>query len=72
MKITYDEGVFEELVNLSGYLAENNEEVAHKFLDACDATFQFLAANPGIGSAWKFENPALSKVRMWRVKGFEK
>jgi toxin ParE1/3/4 len=72
MKITYDEGVFEELVDLSIYLADHDEDVAHRFLDACDATFRFIAANPQIGSPFKFRNPALSNVRMWRVKGFEK
>lgn len=72
MKITYDEGVFEELVNLSAYLAETNEEIAHAFLNACDATFQFLAKNRDAGSPRDFENVKLSGARMWRVKGFEK
>lgn len=72
MKITYDEGVFEELVNLSTYLADRDEEIAHRFLDSCNGTFQLLAKNPGIGSPRRFEDPALSEIRMWRVKGFEK
>ena len=72
MKITYDEGVFEELVNLSAYLADNSEEIAQAFLDACDATFKFLTANRHAGSPRKFENPELSDIRMWRVRAFEK
>ena len=72
MKITYDEGVFEELVNLSAYIADEREEIAQAFLNACDSTFQFLALNPNVGSPNKFENPGLKEIRMWRVKGFEK
>jgi len=59
-------------VNISAYLAEQNEEVAQNFLNACDVTFRFLASNPHIGAEREFENPALSRVRMWRVKNFEK
>lgn len=72
MKVTYDDGVFEELVNLSAYLAEENEEIAQTFLNACDVTFQFLAMNPFLGSIREFEKAELSGVRMWRIKGFEK
>ena len=72
MTVTYDEGVFEELVNLSAYLAEQNEDIAQSFLDACDVTFRFLATNPHVGAEREFENSALSRVRMWRVRNFEK
>ncbi len=72
MKVNYADGVFEELVNLSFYLAENDEDIAQKFLDACDKTFVFLAENPFAGSFRNFKNAELSEVRMWRVKGFEK
>ncbi len=40
MKVTYAAGVFDELVNLSAYLAEEDEEIAQSFLNACDTTFQ--------------------------------
>jgi len=43
MKLTYADGVFEELINLSFYLANGGEEIAQKFLNACDETFLFLA-----------------------------
>ena len=72
MKITYADGVFEELVSLSFYLAENDEDIAQNFLDACDATFAFLAENRFVGSIRNFKNVKLSEVRMWRVKDFEK
>lgn len=72
MRVTYDDVVFDELVNLSAYLAEDDESVAQTFLNACDVTFRFLALNPFIGSQREFINPVLREVRMWRVKGFEK
>ena len=71
MKVTYEEGVFEELVSLSGYLADEDDSLAQAFLNACDSTFIFLAKNKFAGSGNKFENLELSDVRMWRVKGFE-
>lgn len=72
MRVTYADGVFEELVSLSFYIADDNEEIAQRFLDACDETFRFLADNPLLGSRRRFESVKLSEVRMWRVKGFEK
>ncbi len=50
MTVAYADGVFEELVSLSFYIAEDNEEAAQRFLDACDETFRFLAGNRSVGS----------------------
>jgi hypothetical protein len=46
VKVEYAEGVFEELVALSFYIAQDNEDAAQRFLDACDHTFRFC---PKIG-----------------------
>ena len=72
MKIVHGAEVFEELVNLSSYIAFENEAAAQEFLDACNETFQFLAGNNKIGAVRNFNNPLLKDVRVWRVKGFEK
>jgi toxin ParE1/3/4 len=72
MKVQYSDGVFEELVNLSFYLAEQDEDIAQRFLDACDRTFRLLAENSLLGVVRTFDNHHLSEVRMWRVKGFNK
>lgn len=72
MNVIYAEGVFEELVNLSFYIAKDNKDVAQLFLNACDEAFRFLAVNPGIGSIRNFKNAHLLQVRMWRIKDFEK
>lgn len=72
MKVIYADGVFEELVSLSFYIAEDSEKIAQRFLDSCFKTFLFLADNPGLGSLRRFENVQMTEIRMWRVKGFEK
>lgn len=45
MKIVHGAGVFEELVNISYYIAQQNEEAAQRFLTACNETFTFHANN---------------------------
>ena len=45
MTVLYADGVFEELVSLSFFIAEADEDAAQRFLDACDETFRFLADN---------------------------
>jgi toxin ParE1/3/4 len=72
MKIIHGEGVFEELVEISFHIALDNEDAAQDFLNSCDETFQFLAANKNVGTIKNFENSLFSGVRMWRVKGYEK
>ena len=72
MRIVHGQAVFEELVNLSYYIAQENEAAAQHFLAACDETFKFLANNKKIGAARTFQNSALKDMRMWRVRGFEK
>jgi toxin ParE1/3/4 len=72
MRIIHNSAVLEELILLAGYIADDNEEAAQAFLDASDATFQFLAENRFTGTKKSFTNPELHDVRMWRVKGFEK
>ena len=72
MKILHDSDVLEELILLAGYIADDNEEAAQQFLDACDETFRFLAENRFLGTKKSFSNIQLQAVRMWRVKGFER
>ena len=64
MRVIYAGGVFEELVNLSFYLADRDEEIAQRFLNVCDETFRFLAENRFVGSTGNFKNTKLSAVRM--------
>lgn len=72
MRIVHGKDVFEELVNLSFHIAQDNEAAAQRFLAACDETFKFLAHNKNVGATRTFRDSSLKDVRMWRVKGFEK
>ncbi len=72
MKIIRHPDVFEELLNLSYYIALDNMEAADRFLNACEEAFEQIARTPLIGAVRKFRHPLLKEVRMWRVKGFEK
>ena len=72
MRIVHGQAVFEELVNLSFHIAQDDEEAAQRFLTACDETFTFLAQNKNVGAKRAFRDPAARNVRMWRVRGFEK
>ena len=68
MNVVYADGVFEEMVNLSAYLAEESDETAQTFLNACDVTFRYLSENKYIGNIREFKEPTLSCLRMWRFR----
>jgi toxin ParE1/3/4 len=61
-----------DLTDIAVYLAEESgsDELAFRFLDAAETSFESLAAMPEIGTARKYNDPALVDVRMWRVAGF--
>jgi len=47
------------------------EATALRFLQAAEDTFAALAAMPGIGRAEDFDNPGLTGMRRWHVRGFD-
>jgi toxin ParE1/3/4 len=47
------------------------EATALRFLEAAEATVAELAAMPHMGRAEDFDNPRLTGMRCWRVRGFE-
>jgi toxin ParE1/3/4 len=47
------------------------EATALRFLQAAEDTFADLAAMPGMGRAEDFDNPRLTGMRRWRVRGFD-
>jgi toxin ParE1/3/4 len=61
-----------DLVDAASYLAEESPEIAERFLDAVDGTFELLQATPEIGGTVDYKNQRLAGLRVWRVKGFEK
>ena len=62
-----------DLSDIAVYLAEESgtEDLAFRFLDAADASFDDLAAMPAMGAARDYRHPALAGVRMWRIAGFD-
>lgn len=69
--IKFAPGVFDELAEIATYLAGYDETIAERFLDACDLSFEQIEAFPEIGSPHRFEDPALTSIRMSLVKGFD-
>jgi toxin ParE1/3/4 len=62
-----------DLADIAVYLAEEggSDNLAFRFLDAAEATFEQLAAMPEMGVARRYRDPELEGVRMWRITGFE-
>lgn len=61
-----------DLADIAVYLADESgsDELAFRFLDAAEASFESLATRSEMGSARKYNDTALVGVRMWRVAGF--
>ncbi len=54
----------------SFFIAEDNLEVAIRFLESIEESILRIAEHPYIGSNRKFENTKLKEVRMWIVNDF--
>jgi plasmid stabilization system protein ParE len=61
-----------DLATIAVHLAEESgsDDVAFRFLDAAEASFEHLSAMSEMGMAREYSDPALVNVRMWRVAGF--
>ena len=46
-------------------------DVAERFFQNAEASFNDLAQQPRMGSALNLKHPALTNLRKWRVKGFD-
>ena len=62
-----------DLSDIAVYLADEsgNDDLAVRFLDAAEASFEKLAAMPAMGAAREYRDPSLAAVRMWRIAGFD-
>ena len=62
----------QDLADIAVYLAEESgtDELAFRFIDASQSSFEALAAMPAMGAARQYNDAALANVRMWRVSGF--
>ncbi|QDU31079.1 Plasmid stabilization system protein [Anatilimnocola aggregata] len=59
-----------DIVELAVFLGERNAELADRFLNACESTFQLLADSPGIGGAYPTTDQRLENLSVFRVSGF--
>ena len=61
-----------DLLDAALYLAEESgsEELAFKFIDAAEGTFQQLADMPEMGATREFNQEAIRGMRMWKISGF--
>jgi toxin ParE1/3/4 len=61
-----------DILQNAGYLEDQGGvELAGRFVDATQDTFDALAPMPKAGIRCEFSKPALKRVRRWPVKGFE-
>ena len=62
-----------DLSDIAVYLAEESgsDDLAYRFLDAAEASFENLASMARMGAQREYGDPALAGVRMWRVAGFD-
>ena len=72
MSIIRRDAAVHDLIDLAYYIALDNVEAAYQFLDKVEESFGDLERMPLMGSAREFQDPALTGIRMWRVKGFPK
>ena len=62
----------QDLEDCAIYLAENGSlQVALRFLECSEATFEILAEHSGFGRQMQFSRPELEGLRSFRVQGFE-
>lgn len=72
MIVLYDDPVHDELIEQAAFYAQFDQALAIRFLEACEATFDFLLINQKAGTIREFELLGSMEIRMWRVKWFEK
>jgi toxin ParE1/3/4 len=52
------------------YLCTCSIEAAHRYIDAIEATFQFLLENREAGQRCQFTDPRAAGIRVWQVQKF--
>ncbi|MBI2432881.1 MAG: type II toxin-antitoxin system RelE/ParE family toxin [Candidatus Hydrogenedentes bacterium] len=71
-KLLKRESAKRDIIDLAGYIAQDNLDAAERFITAAEGAFQFLLQTPGAGARREYLNPALSGLRMWPIRGFKK
>jgi toxin ParE1/3/4 len=59
-----------DLLEISGYISQDNPSAANDVIDATFSTFEMLADSPGMGRLRIFMDGRLKKIRSFPVSGF--
>jgi plasmid stabilization system protein ParE len=59
-----------DVVEQATYIGKDSHLAANRFLDASEATFEFLAESPQLGAVYPTKNDRLHSLRVFRVNGF--
>ena len=61
-----------DLADIAVYLAgeSGSDDLALRFLDAAETSFENLAVMPEMGATRHYNDPVLAEVRVWPVVGF--
>jgi toxin ParE1/3/4 len=59
-----------DIDDIAEYIATDNLDVAIELCLAVEDAVEKLAEMPGMGRLREFQNPALSPIRSWPVRGF--
>jgi toxin ParE1/3/4 len=73
LKIIRREKAKQDILELADYLVwESSLTIAERFVQSVEESFRLIAEMPNIGRLYECNNPQLSTLRVWPVKGFEK
>jgi toxin ParE1/3/4 len=61
-----------DLLDLARWIARDNPDAAHRFLDAARQATDMLAELPKLAPGGRFRRRGLSRIRIWPIRGFEK
>jgi toxin ParE1/3/4 len=70
-RIIKHERALRDLEGRSEYIRQHNPNAALRFLDAAEATFRLLAAQPGTGARYDTDHPALAELRFFPITRFK-
>ena len=61
-----------DLIDTARWIARDDLDAAHRFLDAAREAADLLADLPRLGPGGRFRRRGLSRIRIWPLRGFEK
>lgn len=62
----------QDLLPLANYILVNgNAQIAVRFLNSAELTFEQLLKNPGMGKITRLVVSRLGEIRQWRIKDFK-